>query len=173
MHDIEWAKKKAVRREVKDHVRRFLLYPLFWEDQSRNLPQGLNWQKIKFDENNQTQIPNKHGVYCFVVEPPNTIGLFQTQYLMYIGKASSTGLRARYGHYINEKNGKGIGKQPPRIKVQEILNDFFGYIYFYFIEELDKKKVIEYEDKLLDTFMPYVNSLIPRASIKEEFKHIY
>lgn len=118
-------------------------------------------------------VPNSNGIYCFVVTPPKVIGLFDTQYLFYIGKASSAKLRARYKNYIKEKNGVGIGKQPPRIKIQEMLNIYFDHIYFYYLVENDSKKVIEYEDKLLDVFMPYVNTLIPRAQIKEEYKHIY
>ena len=173
MNDISWNAKRDRRQEIKEHVRRFLLFPTFWEDSTKYISNEIVWNKIKFDETNSNQIPNKNGIYCFVVEPPLINNLFNTGYLFYIGKASSAKLRARYKNYIDEKNNIAIGDQKPRIKIQEMLNDYTNHIYFYYAELTDKSLIIETEEKLLNTFMPYVNTSIPELKISEEYRHIY
>lgn len=172
MHDIPWNLKKERRLELKSHVWRFLLYPSFWSDSTKHISSRLIWKKIKFADDNASKIPNSKGIYCFVVIPP-TPNLFITRYLFYIGKASSATLKGRYKNYIDEKNGIGIGAQKPRIKIQEMLNEYFGHIYFFYTEIKDNNEVIDCEKKLLNTFFPYVNTLIPEATISEEYKHIY
>ena len=171
-NDIAWKSKKARRDEVKNHVRRFLLYPPFWADVNKQIIQTLTWNNIIFDENNIMSIPTAKGIYCFVVTPP-TPNLFPTFYLFYIGKASGATLRSRYKNYINEMNDIGIGKQKPRIKVQEMLNEYYGNIYFYYATLSNNASIVECEEKLLNTFFPYVNSQIPDAVINAEYKHIY
>lgn len=172
MHDIAWKKKKVKRVEIKDHIRRFLLYPAFWNDAAKQLSVTLTWKRIKFAEDNFDKIPTNKGIYCFVVIPPYT-GLFTTKYLFYIGKASGTSLKSRYKNYIDEKNGIGIGKQKPRVKIEEMLNEYLGHIYFYYAVLDNKSDIVDCENKLLNTFFPYVNSHIPEATVSEEYKHIY
>jgi hypothetical protein len=173
MNDITWKAKRSRRQEIKEHVRKFLLFPFFWEESSKKITFIINWKQVKFAEDNFSLIPNKNGIYCFVVEPPKDCNLFDTRYLFYIGKASSATLRARYKNYIDEKNNLAIGDQKPRIKIQEMLNDYFNHIYFFYAELSDKNLIIETEEKLLNTFMPYVNTSIPELKISEEYKHIY
>ncbi len=171
-HDLTWSDKNNRRKSLKNHIHRFLLYPDFWSDTLKHIGHNLKWKKIKFAENNFSQIPSKTGIYCFVVIPP-TPNLFITRYLFYIGKASSTNLKTRYKQYINEKNGIGIGDQKPRIKIEEMLNEYYGNIYFFYSEIPIATNVLECETKLLNTFFPYVNTLIPEATISEEYRHIY
>lgn len=171
-NDIAWKAKKAKRHELKNHVWRFLLYPQFWIDPSKHIATPLSWNQIKFNETNSSAIPTSNGIYCFVVIPP-TPNLFETRYLFYIGKASSASLRSRYKEYIDEMNDIGIGKQKPRIKVQEMLNEYYDHIYFFYAPISNATVVIDSEKKLLNTFFPYVNTLIPEATISEEYKHIY
>ena len=92
---------------------------------------------------------------------------------MYVGKASSATLRSRYKNYIDEMNNIGIGDQKPRIKIQEMLNDYYNHIYFFYSELTSATEIIETEMKLLNTFMPYVNTSIPELQISEEYRHIY
>ncbi|MFB5946401.1 hypothetical protein [Albibacterium profundi] len=172
MHDISWNAKRGRRQEIKEHIRKFLLYPGFWNDSSKHIKHKIKWEKILFEDGNATSIPNKKGVYCFVVEPPVVDFIFETRYLFYIGKASSATLRARYKNYVDEKNNVGIGNQKPRIKVQEMLNDYYGHIYFFYAE-LNADLVKDIEEKLLNMYMPYVNTSIPELKISEEYKHIY
>jgi len=171
-NDIAWKAKKNRRQELKSHVWRFLLYPEFWVDTSKHIGVSLNWKNILFQETNKSLIPAKKGIYCFVVIPP-TPNLFTTKYLFYIGKASSSTLKARYSNYIDEMNDTGIGSQKPRIKVQEMLNEYYNHIHFFYAELTKEADIIDCEKKLLNTFFPYVNSIIPEATISEEYKHIY
>jgi len=173
MHDINWKAKRERRQEIKEHVRRFLLFPSFWEDPTKLIANDLKWRKIKFANDNSLSIPTKKGIYCFVVIPPIENKLFITRYLMYVGKASSATLRSRYKNYIDEMNNIGIGDQKPRIKIQEMLNDYYNHIYFFYSELTSATEIIETEMKLLNTFMPYVNTSIPELQISEEYRHIY
>jgi hypothetical protein len=173
MNDLNWNTKRERRQEIKEHIRKFLLFPAFWEDPSKVISHNLHWKKIKFQDNNELSVPTKKGVYCFVVVPPLENKLFITRYLLYIGKASSTTLRSRYKNYINEMNNIGIGEQKPRIKVQEMLNDYYNHIFFFYAELSNNAEIIETEEKLLNTFMPYVNTAIPELQISEEYRHIY
>ena len=172
MFDLAWDDKRERRKAVKEYVWRFLLNPDFWADPAKKLPNGLVWHNVEFDIANVLSIPTGHGIYCFTVTPPSDIGLFETKYLLYVGKASSAKLRSRYKNYIDEMNNIGIGKQKPRIKVQEMLNLWKGHIRFHYTV-MDKRIIAANEDVLLNTFMPYVNTSIPEAQISEEYRHIY
>lgn len=171
-HDITWSGKKSRRNEIRSHIWRFLLYPSFWTDTNKHIGSSLKWKRLKFEDANMDKIPTRHGLYCFVVIPP-TPNFIITRYLFYLGKASGSTLRTRYKQYLDEKKGNGIGAQKPRVKVEEMLNEYDGHIYFFYTEIDDSSQVIECEEKLLNTFYPYVNSLIPEGKISEEYKHIY
>lgn len=174
MQDIDWIELRDKRAEIKSYIRRFLLYPLFWEDTSKNINLDLEWNHVAFKQDNINTISTRQGVYCFVVEPSySKSSFFQPKYIFYIGKASSCSLRTRYKMYLNEMNGIGIGDQKPRIKVREMLNDYFDHIYFYFAEIENRSLIKDCEEKLINTFVPYVNTQIPEASINQELKDIY
>lgn len=171
-HDLDWGGKRARRQEIKSHVKKFLLYPTFWSDNTRHIGFPLRWRHIKFEETNFNQIPTGNGLYCFVVIPP-VPNLFITRYLFYVGKASGASLRSRYKQYINEKNGIGVGDNKPRVKVEEMLNEYYGHIHFFFVEMNSTADIIEGEEKLLNSFYPHVNVLIPEATISDEYKYLY
>ncbi|MCK4408220.1 MAG: hypothetical protein KAT33_01940 [Bacteroidales bacterium] len=174
MHDIDWIELRGKRANIKSYIRRFLLFPPFWEDSNKEINLDLRWNNKAFSDSNINEISTRNGIYCFVVEPSySNNSIFQTRYIFYIGKASSCSLRSRFKMYLNEKQGKGIGDQKPRIKVQEMLNDYEDHIYFYYAEIENKTHIKKCEDKLLNTFVPYVNTHIPEASINPELKDIY
>jgi len=173
VQDIDWGGKKARRIEIKAFVRKFLLCPSFWKDNQKHVSGNLNWQHVPFNEQNILNVPTGRGVYCFIMIPPTPNNFWKTKYLFYVGKAAGVSLRARFKNYLNEKKGIGIGLQKARIKVEEMLNDFEGYLFFYYSVSSDIRKIEETEEKLLNTFMPYVNTSIPEAKISEEYRHIY
>lgn len=173
IQDIDWQGKRTRRQAIKAHVRRFLLYPPFWKDSSKHILQNINWRRVKFTAANVHRVPTCNGIYCFVMMPPKPNNFWNTRYLFYIGRAASVSLRSRYKSYLDEKSGIGIGGQKARIKIEEMLNDFDGYMYFYYAELTDFNEIAEVEKKLLNTYMPYVNTSIPEAKISEELKHIY
>jgi len=162
-YDIDF-KEEAV---IKSHIKSFLLYPQFWNDIQNQLPINLRWHYTKFDYKNIINIPSQSGVYAFILKPTFK-NFIETRYLFYIGKTNRT-LRDRFQEYINEQEGKG----KTRKKVHKMLNQFNGYLFFYWAEIPIAKNVNECEEKLLNTFVPHVNTSIPKAKIKNELKYIY
>ncbi|MDZ7848409.1 MAG: hypothetical protein U5L96_17570 [Owenweeksia sp.] len=171
--DIDWGGKKAKCSHLRSYIRKFLLFPYFWSDEERQIEIDLNWNKIDFNENNIPHIPTGNGLYCFIVRPPLPNNYWDTSYLLYIGKASGVSLRTRYKNYLNEKDGIGIGEQKARIKIEEILNDFEGFVEFWYVELTDKEAIQIFEKKLLNTYMPYVNTHHPESSTARRIYDIY
>ena len=48
-----------------------------------------------------------------------------------------------------------------------------NYLHFYYADLIDDLDIEECETKLLNTFVPKVNTSIPLAKIKPELKNIY
>lgn len=149
------------------HIRKFLLYPDFWEEPDNHINIDLNWRKLKFTPENVNKIPELHGLYCFVIKPeiPN---FFETNYLLYVGETQRT-LKIRYKEYLRDQKGEG----KPRPKVYEMLNLYRDYLHFYYAEMEEVSAIEENETKLLNTFVPAINTKIPNAKIRPELKNIY
>ncbi|MBT3383073.1 MAG: hypothetical protein HN778_02645 [Prolixibacteraceae bacterium] len=163
MYDIDF----NIKGQLQLHVRKFLLYPEFWISEENLVGIVLDWQQKKFTNENVADIPEEKGLYCFVVKPevPN---FFETKYLFYIGQTKRT-LRIRYGEYLSDQ--RGVGK--PRNKIYEMLNLYRNNIYFYYAKIANADIIEENEEKLLNTFMPAINTKIPKARILPELKNIY
>lgn len=163
MYDIDF-KEEAV---IKSHIKSFLLYPPFWHDGLNKIPIKLRWYFTKFDPRNINKVPSQSGIYAFILKPDYK-NFLETRYLFYIGKTNRT-LKDRFKEYIDEKDGK----RKTRKKVHKMLNQFNGYLFFYWAEITTTKNVNDCEEKLLNTFVPHVNTSIPKAKIKNELKYIY
>jgi hypothetical protein len=155
------------RVNYKDHRKAFFLYPPFWNEPNNPLPAHVSWQRVKFSKSNHAKIPSEKGIYCFVLRP-RVQHFFKTEYLFYIGKTDRT-LHIRFKEYLDDQDGKG----KPRVKVFEMLKQYDGYLYFYFTELKTAAEVKRVEDKLINTFLPRVNTQIPRAKIQDELKYLY
>jgi hypothetical protein len=162
MFDIDFNKKG----QLLVHIRKFLLFPDFWKHDDNRILIELNWRHIKFTNENINEVPDQHGLYCFVVKP-DVQNFFETNYLFYIGETQRT-LKVRYGD-LRDQNGAG----KPRTKVFEMLKLYKDSLYFYFAEINDIDTIEENEEKLLNTFVPAINTKIPNAKIKPELKNIY
>ena len=165
MYDIDFIRER--RGDIKLHVREFLLYPEFWNKDENKIVIKLKWKFVKFVETKKNLIPQKRGIYCFVVKPTCN-NFFETRYLFYIGKTNRT-LRERFSEYLRDQKGKG----KPRLKVYEMLNYYKDNVYFYYAEITSVTDVNTCEDNLLNTFMPYINTQIPAAKINHELRYIY
>jgi hypothetical protein len=163
MYDIDFKKKG----EYVLHIKKFFLFPQFWNDPTKSLTEPTGWKKVKFTKSNRNKIPRDKGIYCFVAQPKLT-NFFETTYLFYIGKTNRT-LWIRYKEYLDEQAGKG----KPRNKVYEMLNQYSDYLYFYYTSIPNVSDVDNCEEKLLNTFVPRVNTDIPEAKISPELKNLY
>lgn len=162
-YNLDFAKKG----EFKLHIRKFFLYPIFWQDSTKRLSFKVKWRQYKFTKGNLKRIPNRKGIYCFVVRP-NFKNLFPTQYLFYVGQTKRT-LQIRYQEYLDDQSGKG----KPRDKVFEMLNLYKADIYFFCAEINSDLRIDDVEEKLLNVFVPHINTSIPEAKITRELRYIY
>lgn len=163
MYDIDYNQ----RGRLKVHTRKFLLYPDYWIESNNQINIPLIWQYVKFNSINLSSVPSRKGIYCFVVQP-NVLNFFKTRYLFYLGKTDRA-LRVRFKEYLDDQAGKG----KPRPKVKEMLDLYKEYLYFYYAEIANNQNVKICEDKLLNTFVPHINTFIPTAKIKTELRYIY
>ncbi|MBK6483958.1 MAG: GIY-YIG nuclease family protein [Chitinophagaceae bacterium] len=162
-YDIDFAEEAI----IGSHIKKFLLYPVFWADAQNQIGINTQWKKVMFSSANKKNVPNKKGVYAFVLKPVYH-NFFETNYLFYVGKTNRT-LRLRFQEYLDEKAGKG----KPRKKIHKMLNMYDGFLEFYYAEIGRKNQVDKVEEQLLNTFVPHVNTSIPKARIKHELKYIY
>jgi hypothetical protein len=162
--DINFSERGLIREHIWD----FLLYPVHWNDPNNNITHNLNWVEVPFNASQLRNVPNnKKGVYCFVLKPKFN-QLFETRYLFYVG-ITTRDFRTRYKEYLDDLQGKG----KPRPKVYTMLKLWDNYLHFYYATLTNDTHIEECEDKLLNTFVPKVNTDIPLAKIKPELKNIY
>ncbi|MGB0880289.1 MAG: GIY-YIG nuclease family protein [Polaribacter sp.] len=163
-YDLNFKKEEG---EIQTHIKKFFLFPQYWKKLNNQLPIKLNWNSMKFSALNKGKIPSKKGIYAFVLIPEYN-NFIKTKYLFYVGKTNRT-LKKRFSEYLTEKDGK----RKPRIKVFKMLNQFDGYLYFFYSEIPNKSDVDKCEEVLLNTFVPHINVSIPEAKIKPHLKYIY
>lgn len=153
---------------IREHIWNFLLYPAHWNDIDNNIPHNLTWTEVPFDASQLNNVPNNQkGVYCFVLKPKFN-QLFETRYLFYVG-ITTRNFRKRFSEYLNDLQGKG----KPRPKVYSMLKLWDNYLHFYYASLGNDTHIEECENKLLNAFVPKVNTDIPLAKIKPELKNIY
>ncbi len=162
---------REIRADIRSYIQKALLYPFFWTDHEKHIPPS-EWTTVPFNAEEVVNIPTKNGVYAFLIVPPSPNNFIAASYLMYVGKAESMTLRARFKNYLKEKDGFGKGKNKPRPLVQEFLSDYEGYTAFRYTV-LPKEIVLSTETKLLNTYAPYVNAQVPEATISRELQYLY
>lgn len=162
-YDIDFDEKG----QLKLHIRKFLLYPEYWDEATNRYTYNLKWNVVKFTEKNISRLPNSKGLYCFVVKPHFPCFL-ETRYLFYIGQTTRT-LKQRFSEYIDDQEGKG----KPRPKIFEMLKLYKDHLFFYYSEMLVDSEIDEVEKKLLNTFVPHINTDIPKAKINPVLRNIY
>ena len=163
-YDIDFSERGL----IKEHIWDFLLYPEHWNDPTNNIIQNLNWQELPFEAGQVNNVPNNEkGIYCFVLRPRFN-QMFETKYLYYVGKTKRN-FRVRYKEYLSDLAGKG----KPRPKIFTMLKLWDTYLHFYYASLTNDTHIDSCEVKLLNTFVPKVNTDIPKAKIKPELRNIY
>lgn len=152
--------------EGKTYVERFALWPKQWNAFSINL-KSRDWEEYLFDASSLSNIPEKRGVYSFVIKP-NIANHPSCAYLMYIGQTTDQNFRLRFNQYLREQSGKCKS----RPLVQYMLRKYRDNLYFIcrpLSKRLDPKRV---EDELLKAFLPPVNEKFP-VEVRRIVKKIY
>jgi hypothetical protein len=114
----------------------------------------IDWQKCKFIKDAQSQIPDKHGVYCFSTKLGKPFAE-DLQIPLYIGKAAPQYLSERFKNYLAESKSIS-GRQ----KVVVMLNKYRNKLYFWWAE-LPRIHVDAVEEHLLICCQPPCNEVIP------------
>lgn len=135
----------------------FKLYPQLWIDPQLKLVEGVTWSKVKFGNlsGEMALIPEGPGVYFFTVE--GRVDLFEShKFLFYAGKAAS-GLRSRYGDYLQEREGEE--PEADRVKITKFLNYFQDRVYFHY-SEFPQDQVGAVESAIKDNLTPPANTIL-------------
>ncbi|MCU0424261.1 MAG: hypothetical protein MUF71_01410 [Candidatus Kapabacteria bacterium] len=144
-----------LRQELQDYTQSVRLWRRQWIDKSVELP-PLKWERVRFNEDSKVSVPDTPGLYAFFIEP-ELANFPNHAYLMYIGKAgdkSKNTLRKRFMQYFQDKKRFDAA----RPKINKLLNNWDGYLYFYFHEITDPSTdIAKLEKLLLDTFLPSCN----------------
>jgi hypothetical protein len=136
----------------------FRLYPQLWRDAQLDMVSGVEWSKVKFDNlitGELAKIPEGPGVYFFTVE--GRVDLFDShKFLFYAGKAAS-GLRSRFGDYLQEREGEE--PEEDRTKITKFLNYFRDRVYFHY-SEFPIDQVAKIESAIKDNLTPPANTIL-------------
>ena len=140
---------------------RLTLSPSLWA--SFDIPQELNWSKVKFEEASAKNVPNDLiGVYTFVLEP--NIANLDLGYLLYVGMTRDN-FRARFRAYLRHQREE----RTKRHRVQHMLQTWPEHLSFYYAPIKRSDEVKPVEDELIVAFKPPVPRAYP-GRIRERFK---
>ena len=159
MHDISFIQGRITggRRALERfHMKRMILSPSQWA--ACSLPVELKWNHVKFTEENVQYLPQDcGGVYTFVVQP-GIANHPSCSYLLYVGKTERQNFRTRYRDYLRDKR---LGDKSRRPHVEEMLNKWDGYLWFYYAV-IGKEELIDPIEKILMTaYLPPTNKDFP------------
>lgn len=156
MYDIVPHPRRHEKHGLGDfHVKRMILSPFQWA--ACRLPVALNWDVVRFTQNNLRMIPRTCGVYTFLVQP----GIANhpcCSYLLYVGETENQNFRQRYQQYLREKQA---GDESRRPHVTDMLQKWDGFLWFCFAK-IDQAEMIEKVEKvLLTAYLPPTNKTFP------------
>ena len=139
--------------ETVDHLLkhrvRFAHSPLMWSE--CELPIELDWQSIKFGQEQRQHVPSdQFGVYAFMLQP-NISGPPKSAYLMYIGMTCRS-FSERYGEYL-DKELKRFG----RTLIGRMLGRWDGHLWFHYASVQNESLIGSIEETLLNACIPPYN----------------
>lgn len=163
VHDLEGAAFVEAAERFRAERRSFYLSPERWTNSRVNFQ--LEWSEVKFDDQNKNNIPDKKGIYAFVVKHPNN-HFPPHGYIMYIGITGSLSadrtLKKRFRDYLYEQ------RRNKRPKVHYMLHKFTDNLYFNYvaIEDDDQIDLAQLEIDLNDALVPPVGRKDFSAELK-------
>jgi len=142
----------TLNKEAKAHWQTLILWPKLWKDWSP--PLKLKWKGKPFSPLSRPHIPNRPGVYAFVIKPGIPPGVTNS-ILMYVGKTDRP-LRERFGEYLREKDDP-----TGRPAINAMLQMYYGYLHFYCACVTKGTTPKQIEDHLIETLAPPMNKQYP------------
>jgi len=132
--------------KAKAHIYQFTLWPKLWDRFNNTLI--FSWSKKLFAESSINEIPEKSGVYTFVIEP-QIANHPACAFLVYTGQTKN--LRGRFRQYILVQEGRR--RHSP--KVEYGLTQYIDHKYLFFYYSFHDKNILKQcEQELIDGFAP-------------------
>lgn len=125
------------------------------------------WMETLFDPANRTSVPEKQGIYMFVIRPSNQVlANFQHKYILYVGQTIN--LRQRFSTYFRYINSTKPSDQLKRIMILI----WEGKLQFHFFEavNLSANQLTDIEFDLIDTIIPPMNNRFNAPIVKQSVK---
>jgi hypothetical protein len=135
---------------LKTHAVTFVLSPARW--QAFQAPKSLAWQSVQFVKKNNSKVPDKRGVYAFVVKHDSS-DVPEHGFIMYFGITGETAanrtLRKRFGDYLREQ------KENKRPRIYYMMQRYRRALFFHFASITTKSvDMAQLEKALNDTHIP-------------------
>jgi hypothetical protein len=130
---------------------------------------AINWINIKFLKKNKTVIPDKQGIYMFVLDISNSLDLNGTgKHILYIGQTIN--LNDRFGSYFYYKNST----KPSDFLKRCMVLLWEGKLEFHYFETygLNSKDLDKVEFDLIDSVVPPMNNRFRGTILKTHIKAI-
>lgn len=118
-------------------------------------PVNLGWEYVPFAKVNRDLVPDRPGVYLFVVHP-HAANIKYHSIVLYFGRARN--LRTRFGNYLSERSGV---KEDDRKYVSDMLTVYRNRIQFGYAE-INYYQTERVEELLIDAFRPCANKRVSR-----------
>lgn len=162
VHDLEGTAFVEQVERFRVERRSFYLSPDRWASSRVNV--SLDWNEVKFEAGNRESVPERRGIYAFVVKHPSN-HFPRHGFIMYIGVTGERNkertLRNRFSDYLNEQ------KKNKRPKVHFMLTKYTNNLYFNFAPiDNDNFDLGQLEIDLNDALVPPVGRKDFSAEIK-------
>ena len=149
LHDFE-----SNLRALKEFQQHVVLAPTRWHSFAPDQP--LDWQSVRFCDAEVSRVPERRGVYAFVVQFQDhataPLHLPVHGYVMYAGITGHVGvsrtLRTRYRDYLREK------RRGKRVQIWSMLNKWADDLFFHYSEVRDEARLDNIERALNDAIIP-------------------
>lgn len=127
----------------------------------------MKWNNQKFLKSSKINIPEKQGIYMFVLDVSNGININGTaKYVLYVGQAIN--LRNRFINYFNYVNSD----LPADFLKRCMVLIWKGKLDFHYFEtdDLSDKELTDVEFDLIDSLVPPMNQRFRGKVLKKRIK---
>lgn len=138
------------------HIGTVHLSPLLWKRHAIKRT-NLQWKEIQFKKSNAAQIPERRGVYAFLIKNQKSTSRWPMHgYIMYIGIAGKPGtsgnLRKRFGDYFSK------AELAARPSIKRLIDTWRSVLYFNFAPVAASTDLMTLERNLAGAIVPPCNA---------------